>query len=132
VYADGTVIYRGDWYVRVRGGRKTRLSPAAVEALRAAFHRSAFLSLAYECGRFHTDDSNVSVFFAEGAKSRLIDHYHGCEGAPPGLTTLEDEIDRITGTAQWIAHVNDDPVDIGAMEGRFRVETMVAEPQPAR
>ena len=41
VYEDGTVIYRGDWHVRVRGGRKTRLSATERDALRTAFRRSA-------------------------------------------------------------------------------------------
>jgi hypothetical protein len=122
VYADGTVLYRGEWHVRIRGGRKARLSPAALEALRAAFQRAAFLSLPYECGRFHTDDARVSVFFAEGEKSRLIEHNHGCEGAPPALTALEDAIDRIVGTEPWVGHVVDGPTDVGAAEGPLRVE----------
>ncbi len=93
VYEDGTVIYRGDSHVRIRGGRKARLSPAELETLREAFRGSNFLSLEYRCRFGHTDDSSARVYFSDGGKARLIDHYHGCDGVPPDLTKLEDEIE---------------------------------------
>ena len=127
VYADGTVIYRGDWHVRVRGGRRTQLSPADLDALRSDFRRSDFLGLQYQCRFASTDASSARVFFAERGKARLINHYHGCEDSPSDLTNLENEIDRIIGTDRWVAGA-DSPMDIGAMEKPLSVPGVTEEP----
>jgi Domain of unknown function (DUF6438) len=127
VFADGTTIYRGDEHVRVRGGRETHLSSAELEALRGAFRRSDFLGMKYRCGDAHTDDSTARVFFTDAGKARLINHDHGCDDVPAGLTELEDEIDRIAGTERWTGRVRRGPVDIEAMEEPLNVPGVVVE-----
>jgi alpha-tubulin suppressor-like RCC1 family protein len=128
VYDDGTVIYRGDGYVRVRGGRKTQLSRADLGALRASFRSSNFLGLEYQCRAGHTDDSTARVFFAEGGRARLISHYHGCNGINPALTRLEDEIDRITGTSRWVGEVENGTTDDQVTERPLSVPGVTVEP----
>lgn len=127
VYEDGTVIYRGDWHVRVRGGRKARLSPNDLETLRDAFRRANFLDLNYRCRFETTDASTARLFFTDSGKARLISHYHGCNGDPPALKTLEDDIDRLVGTNRWVGSVRHGQVDLGAMEGPLTVPGVVEE-----
>jgi hypothetical protein len=132
IFEDGTTIYRGDWHVRVRGGRVTHLSSAELEALRGAFRRSDFLGMKYRCNYDHTDDSSARVFFTDAGKARIISHYHGCAGVPAGLTELENEIDRIAGTERWTGDVRGGPVDIEAMEEPLNVPGVVVEPEEDR
>jgi hypothetical protein len=128
VYEDGTAIYRGEWHVFIRGGRKVHLSSADLDALRRAFRSADFLGLKYRCRFEHTDDSTARIFFSEGGKARLISHYHGCADVPPDLTKLEDEIDRIVGTIKWVGHSRADATDIEAREGLLSVPGVVVEP----
>lgn len=127
VYEDGTVIYRGDWHVRVRGGRKARLSPADLDALRRAFRRAKFLAMNYRCRFDATDASTARLFFTDGAKARLISHYHGCTGDPPALKILEDDIDRLVGTNRWVGTVRHGQVELEAMEGPLAVPGVAEE-----
>lgn len=131
VYEDGTVLYRGDWHVRVRGGRQARLSPANLDALREAFRRSDFLGLTYRCQFARTDNPTARVFFAAGGKARLINHYHGCDGVPRDLTTLEDDIDRIVGTSRWVgpSSARFGAADVEAMEPHLTVPGVEVEPE---
>jgi alpha-tubulin suppressor-like RCC1 family protein len=131
VYEDGTVVYRGERYVRVRGGRKAKLSTVELDGLRSAFRRSNFLGFKYECRFEHTDDSTARVFFTDSGKARLIEHYHGCAGVPAELTALEDEIDRIAGTSRWVGGLDRSagPVDVQAMEDPLRVPGVISEPE---
>lgn len=81
------------------------------------------LDLPYQCGPASTDSPTARIFFREGARVRLLDHDHGCEGAPAIVTTLEDELDRITGTAQWTERVGfNTPMDLAAHEPPFRLD----------
>jgi hypothetical protein len=123
VFDDGTVIYRGDWSVRMRGTRKTKLSGASLAELRKKFRAARFLELPYQCGEASTDAPSASLFFRDGTRVRLLDHYHGCKGAPAILATLEDELDRLTGTDQWTGSAGfNAPTDLQAHEPPFRLD----------
>ena len=128
VYVDGTVLYRGDWHVRVRGGRFARLAPATLSALRQKFEKADFLGLRFECGTPDPDAANVRVFFSGGTSARLIDDNQGCKGAPKALRALENEVDRLTNTGVWVGQMDaGGPYDAEATEGAFRIDGVSAD-----
>jgi len=129
VYGDGSLIYRGEHYVRVRGGRTGRLDHAQMQTLRAAFRDANFLEAPYQCGATATDNSTARLYFTDGHKARLISHYHGCQDAPRALTQLEDEIDRILGTEHWVGkgRQRGDALAVEAMEPPLSVPGVTEE-----
>src|SRR5262249_11474904 len=102
VYADGTVIYRGLNYVRVRSGRRIKLAPATLRTVLDLFRKNDFLHFKYECGGGWTDDAWVELFFADGGHSRGVHHYLGCSNAPQFLTKLETEFEQLVGSERWV------------------------------
>ena len=54
------------------------------------------------CGMHHTDAPSVTTSVKTDTQSKQIVNYHGCNGAPPALRGIEDAIDRIAGTKQWL------------------------------
>ena len=128
IFDDGTVIYRGEGNVLVRGGRTARLSSDQVQELRRTFQRANFLGLTYQCGGAVTDSPTVRIFYAEGGRARLISDYLGCKKRPSVLGPLEEDVDRIAGSGRWVGRV-DVPLwdDFGA-EGPLTVPGVALEP----
>jgi hypothetical protein len=44
---------------------------------------------------------NADRYQASVGRSKRVEHYHGDDSAPAALSELEDEVDRILGTARW-------------------------------
>ena len=131
VYADGSVIYRGDTFVRVRGGRKARLTGAEMQALHAAFRDARFLEIPYRCGQVATDAPTARLYYTDGRKARLISNYHGCKGAPVRVAELENEVDRIVGTDRWVGNTGREKSapDVEAFEPPLSVPGVKTEDQ---
>ena len=131
VYADGSVIYRGDTFVRVRGGRKARLTGAEMQALHAAFRDAKFLEMPYRCGQVATDAPTARLYYTGGGKARLISNYHGCKEAPVRLAELENEVDRILGTDRWVGNTGreESAPDVEAFEPPLSVPGVKTEDQ---
>jgi hypothetical protein len=84
-----------------------------VRLLIAEFDKAKYFSLndKYEtqkdgCPEEWTDHPTVVTSIKMNGKSKSISHYHGCRDGqiiyPKALTDLEDRIDEIVGTKQWI------------------------------
>ena len=67
------------------------------------FERVGYFSLsdAYE-ERVITDASSATTSITVEGKTKTIRHYHGDLNAPKELTELEDKIDQIVNSAQWV------------------------------
>ncbi len=115
IAADGTVTFDGRKYVKVSGVSKATISSESVRQLIARFDKAGFFSLndSYRskkdgCPEEWTDAPTVVTSIIVNGRSKTIDHYHGCEenqGSsvyPKGLTELENQIDELAGTKQWI------------------------------
>jgi len=99
---DGTVHYDGKSYVRLRGPQTGKITPAALEALQKRFDAAKFESLDWkECGAV-TDSSSANLTRVRGGRKRMTHDYHGASCVPKELRELEDEVDRVAGTKQWI------------------------------
>jgi hypothetical protein len=103
IYADGKVEYEGKLFVKVVGPGSSKLDAKELEALRAAFAEAKFFELDsnYTC-QSRTDASSAHVSYRLGNNAKRIDHYHGCNKAPPALSRLEERLDELTRSAQWI------------------------------
>jgi hypothetical protein len=105
VHADGTVEYDGFKDVVVKGRKIGHLSPAEMKSLDDAFATAKYLDLD---GKYDerdcydmTDHSSAVTSYHLGDRTKTVDHYQGCRRAPKELTTLEQRIDEIVGSARW-------------------------------
>ncbi|MET0791619.1 MAG: DUF6438 domain-containing protein [Polyangiaceae bacterium] len=102
VSGDGSVIYVGTRWVKVKGRQQYKLSEAQLSELQAAFERANFLQLHDYDHVESTDDDWAHVSLRRGNTVKRVRHYHGDNAAPPALGVLEDEFDRIVGSAQFV------------------------------
>jgi Domain of unknown function (DUF6438) len=102
VSTDGSVVYFGARWVKVLGRREYKLSQAQVSDLESAFERANFMSLRDYDHVESTDDDWAHVSFLWGGRLKRVRHYHGDNAAPPALSVLEDELDRITDSGRFV------------------------------
>jgi hypothetical protein len=115
IQADGTVIFEGGEFVKVKGVARGHISPDDLRNLIAAFEAASYFSLndTYEtekdgCAEVWTDNPTTITSIRINGKTKTISHYYGCQTGtgsavyPNGLTYLETKIDQIVGTEKWI------------------------------
>lgn len=107
--ADGTVKFKGIRFVTDTIEHSAQVSTESVRALQSQISAAGFKTLptmyvdsAKICQPYHTDAPSVTITVREGASTHTIVHDHGCGGAPPILNTLEQAIDSVAQTSQWI------------------------------
>lgn len=100
VMSDGAVAFEGERFVATVGKATGALDAAALEKLTQRLDASGFAGwkAAYTDRRM-TDMSTVELT----VRGRTVVHYLGDDTAPEGLKQLEDDVDALVGTAQWIA-----------------------------
>jgi len=112
ISADGKVVFEGNANVKVKGHSETTISPEKVQLLIKSFEKAKFFSLrnSYSrpedgCRVYDGDAPSATIIVLNG-KSKSINHYLGCHQkkgtAVRALSKLEDLIDDLTTTAQWI------------------------------
>ena len=100
ITGDGRVSYEGRRFVRVKGRRTVRISPAAVAALVEEFQRTHYFDLKDEYTARITDMPTTTTSIRIGSRfKRVVDYY----GAPPELTALENRIDEVAGSRRWVS-----------------------------
>ena len=103
VYGDGRVIYEGIRFVSVEGTRTATISEDKVRQLVGKFYAIDYFSLNDEYTHVNaTDMPSATTSITIGGKIKTIIHYHGDFSAPDELTALEDKIDEIVSTDQWV------------------------------
>jgi Domain of unknown function (DUF6438) len=112
ITADGSVVFEGRRFVKQEGATiKSAVSQERLKQLIAEFDRVKFFSLKDDywmdrsvCDEVYSDQESVYTSIRINGKSKMIRHYHGCRGpkAPKKLTELENKIDEIVNTAQWL------------------------------
>lgn len=103
IRGDGTVVYEGKDFVKVKGKAETTISQEQVEQLVSEFEKVDYFSLndSYT-ERTITDAPTVTTSITIDGKTKTIEHYRGDENAPEALTQLENKIDEIVDSEQWI------------------------------
>ena len=104
IHGDGSVEYEGKAYVGKKGKQRGQIAPEAVVALAGRFDKAGFFRLhwADPCDAVATDNPTAKISFTTGLRTRTIEDYHGNGCMPKVLRELEDEVDRVAGTARWI------------------------------
>ncbi len=86
------------------GVHTAQIDPAVAKQLIERFRQISFFGLkdAYICPA--TDLSATQLtFVAPGLKKQVFDYFGECVGMPHDVVELENEIDRIAGTARWVS-----------------------------
>jgi Domain of unknown function (DUF6438) len=109
IIADGTVVFEGRRFVKQEGAPiKSSVSRERLKQLIAEFDRVKFFSLEDDYSEIRlscpTDQPSAITSIRINGKSKTINHYLGClePKVPKGLTELENKIDEIVNTAQWL------------------------------
>ncbi|HYQ45396.1 MAG TPA: DUF6438 domain-containing protein [Polyangiaceae bacterium] len=102
VNSDGSVVYVGTRWVKVLGRQVYKISDAQLSELQASFDRAGFSQLRDYDKVESTDDDWALLSYRRGAGFKRVRHYHGDNSAPPALSTLEDEFDRIVDSGRLV------------------------------
>lgn len=99
VSSTGEVEFDGESSVLVKGKSTAMLSAEQLATIKRKLEASAFeqWKAAYD-DRTMSDMASVELTW----NGRTIRHYLGDGKAPKELTTLEDELDALIGTSQWV------------------------------
>lgn len=117
--ADGTVIFEGKDYVKSKGRVESKISQEQLRELITEIERAGYFSLKDRyslredgCQSTWTDNPWAKTTIRINGRTKTIDHYYGCRDQPSDQTMgkvfprelyeLENKIDEIVGTKQWI------------------------------
>lgn len=102
---DGWLRYQGRKDVTVLGWKNAQLSAAEVQSVKEAFAAAGFYELedTFQCIE-KTDAPTVTLSYHLDERHKTLVHFHGCMSAPlvEKVTLLEDEIDKLVGSSQWV------------------------------
>jgi len=102
---DGTVTYAGRQFVKVVGAATGQIPVADVQGLVDEMERANYFKLTVPdpCPQgIKTDAPTATTSLQIAGKSHVVTDYHGNLCAPPVLRTLEDRIDVVAQSAQWV------------------------------
>lgn len=111
IFADGTVIYDGQHFVRRTGLIRSGISPEVLSKLLHDLETGGFFRMENNYGYGNTDrcksidpgEPMAILSVSNQGRSKTVLHNHGCAGPIPSrLTDLEDKVDRAAGTVKWI------------------------------
>jgi len=102
IHGDGTVDYRGEGSVAIRGDHHAKLPRATVEQLVARFRKAEFFWLldGYNWGGVDNATQAISIAF-DGRFKEVFDSNGESVGLPTAVRELEDEIDQLAGVERW-------------------------------
>lgn len=111
IFADGTVIYEGRYFVRKSGLVKSGISPEVLAKLVNELETGGFFQLNDNYGYGNKDnctsldagEATAVLTVSTHGHSKTVLHNHGCAGPDSKrLTELEDKVDQAVRTAKWI------------------------------
>jgi YD repeat-containing protein len=104
IASDGAVSYDGRRFVRVKGGASGNVSEDAVRRLLTEFFAADYwdLTVPANCPTWVTDEPGAITSLTWNGHSHRVEHNHGNPCAPMILFSLEQEIDDVAGTSQWV------------------------------
>lgn len=104
IHGDGSVVYLGRYNVRVTGEQHGMARREDVARLQAMFERAHFFELKDRYFADVTCNPTYVVTYELNGRSKTVEDYVGLDvGMPPVMRTIEDEIDRVAQTKQWVS-----------------------------
>jgi hypothetical protein len=105
----GAVRFEGKSHVSHAGSAVGRIPKARLDSLLAELETAGYFDFEEHytpgspaCGNTATDLPTVTTSVSLHGRIKRIEHYRGCAGAPRALSRLEERIDEVLNTAQWI------------------------------
>ncbi len=110
VFADGSALFDGRYFVRRAETIRTKVSLETLGKLIAAIQAAGFFEGKQRyapgedgCPTPKSDAATVILSVSTAGKSKTVVHYHGCAGPEPErLARLEDQIDAAVNSARWV------------------------------
>ncbi|HVZ99290.1 MAG TPA: DUF6438 domain-containing protein [Caulobacterales bacterium] len=103
ITGDGAVTYNGRRFVRVTGEQHATASPEDVAHLVELIRRADFFNLKDRYEAQVTDLPSARITVVQGDRRKAVLDYAGEHvGMPHAVTEIEQEIDRVAGTARWV------------------------------
>ena len=110
ISGDGDVTYVGQQFVNVVGERRASISRADVERLLRRFEEAQFDELRDAYRAHVTDLPTYTITLERNGRTKTVVDYGGLSaGMPRAVRDLQDEIDRVANTGQWVLR-NGQPV----------------------
>lgn len=110
ISGDGQVTYAGERFVNVVGERRANIPRAEVDALLRRFDAANFESLRDAYRAEVTDLPTYTITLERNGRRKSVVDYGGLSaGMPQAVRDLQDEIDRVANTGQWVLR-NGQPV----------------------
>jgi hypothetical protein len=107
---DGQVTYHGERFVNVVGDARGAIGSADVQRLLRRFDEVRFDQLREEYRAPVTDLPTYTITLERNGRSKTVVDYGGLSaGMPQAVRDLQDEIDRVANTGQWVLR-NGQPV----------------------
>lgn len=125
LHGSGRVEYVGRHFVCDLGKRESTADALEVRRLVEAMLAAGFIGLAWNPGALMTDHETVVTTLLHEGRAFRVSHYHGDQGAPRWLSFMEEEIDRVAGSARWLPITGEDwRLYCKSAEGRLRPVSM--------
>jgi PAS domain-containing protein len=103
ISGDGQVTYVGERFVNVVGERRASVPRADVERLLRRFDEADFDQLRDEYRAQVTDLPTYTITLERDGRRKTVVDYGGISaGMPRAVRELQDEIDRVANTGQWV------------------------------
>lgn len=104
VGGDGTVTFVGRRYVKVVGTATGQIPVADVQTLVETMEQLNYfgLSVPTTCESVKTDSPTATTSLTITGTTHTVQHYHGNLCAPEALHTIEDLIDIVGQSGQWV------------------------------
>ena len=119
ICGDGTVTYRGDGCVRIKGTQRAKIDPAEVQRLVQTFLNADYFRMTdHPPG---VDASGAYTSLSLGQRHKMVMHQEG--DASLKLTQLEDMIDKVAGSNRWVN------IDAAGVKDRIRQGWDIRSPE---
>ena len=107
IRGDGSVRFDGQRYVQVPGKQDARIDPTAVRSLVQQFEDAKFFAADDKYIAEVTDNPTYTLTLTVDGKTKSVTDYVGEQvGMPLVITDLENAVDEVAGTKQWIRGPN--------------------------
>ena len=110
IAADGGVVFEGHSYVKEIGIVRSKITQEQLKQLVVEFERIKYFSLndRYSivpdgCAGYSHHGIFIITSLRMNGESKRVMRNTGCLGAVPKLKMLEDRIDEVVGTKQWVS-----------------------------
>lgn len=100
IYENGIVAYEGKRFTDREGTFYRKLDKKELASLREKFRQADFFSFNRVYPSRIPDMATVSISYKEGGKSATV---MGKEGRPEAVMELENYLDKIANTGEWVA-----------------------------